>query len=113
MMKIRNIHPLIVPIRGAFVDLPAPRRISFLWNYGSLLGVVLSLQVVTGLLISFHYVGLDSSSFDSVVHFSRDVSGGVFLRFSHANGASLFFVMLYLHIARGSFFYSFSQRKFV
>jgi len=75
---------------------------------GSLLGVILGVQLISGFIISLHYTSSLENSFDSVVHLLRDVQGGVYLRSLHANGASLFFVLLYLHIGRGIYYQSYS-----
>lgn len=87
--------------------LPAPRNLSTFWNYGSLLGICLGIQLVTGIFLAIHYVPQVSIAFDSCIHITRDVNFGWALRNIHANGASLFFICLYLHIARGIYFGSY------
>lgn len=92
------------------VDLPTPRRISTLWNFGSLLGVCLRLQLVTGLILSLHYYSRIDVAFESVSHIIRDVNSGWVIRVLHANGARIFFIALYVHVARGLYYSSFTLR---
>nr|YP_009740457.1 cytochrome b [Salina celebensis]QID03184.1 cytochrome b [Salina celebensis] len=110
MMNIRKTHPLIKIANGALIDLPAPINISAWWNFGSLLGLCLITQIVTGLFLAMHYTADVTLAFNSVSHISRDVNYGWLLRATHANGASFFFICLYLHAGRGmyyaSYFYS-------
>nr|YP_010459003.1 cytochrome b [Discus perspectivus]UUB71740.1 cytochrome b [Discus perspectivus] len=89
-------------------ELPTPISISIWWNWGSLLGVILVIQLISGFFISLHYTSYLENSFDSVIHLLRDVPGGVYLRALHANGASLFFLMLYTHIGRGLYYQSYA-----
>lgn len=84
---------------------PVPRNLSYLWNFGVLAGFCLVLQIVTGVVLAMHYAANDAVAFSSVEHIMRDVNWGWAMRYAHANGASAFFVVIYLHIFRG-FFYS-------
>nr|P29663.2 RecName: Full=Cytochrome b; AltName: Full=Complex III subunit 3; AltName: Full=Complex III subunit III; AltName: Full=Cytochrome b-c1 complex subunit 3; AltName: Full=Ubiquinol-cytochrome-c reductase complex cytochrome b subunit [Amia calva]BAA88877.1 cytochrome b [Amia calva] len=111
MATIRKTHPLISIINGAFIDLPAPVNISVWWNFGSLLGLCLITQIVTGLFLAMHFTSDISLAFSSVAHICRDVNYGWFLRNIHANGASLFFICLYLHIARGLYYGSYLYKE--
>ena len=104
---IRKIHPVLKLLNTAFVDLPAPSNLSIWWNFGSLLGLCLGLQVVTGLFLAMHYTAHVDLAFRSVVHISRDVTYGWLLRALHANGASWFFICLYFHIGRGMYYGSY------
>lgn len=106
---IRKSHPVLKIINGAFVDLPAPLNLSIWWNFGSLLGICLVIQIVTGLFLSIHYTAHVELAFSSVIHISRDVNYGWFIRAIHANGASWFFICLYFHIGRGIYYSSFLQ----
>ena len=108
LRPIRKSHPLISIVNGALVDLPAPRNISTWWNIGSLLGLCLGVQIVTGLFLAIHYTPQVSIAFSSVIHIMRDVNYGWLLRSLHANGGSCFFVCLYLHIGRGLYYGSYS-----
>jgi len=96
---------LLKNLNSSLVKIPAPWNISRWWNFGSLLGVCLGLQIITGLLVALHYSRYIDYAFSRVVHICRDVNIGWFLRTLHANGASFFFICLYLHIRRG-FYYS-------
>nr|YP_009700442.1 cytochrome b [Xenopus parafraseri]QEQ13513.1 cytochrome b [Xenopus parafraseri] len=105
--NIRKTHPLIKIINNSFIDLPAPSNISSWWNFGSLLGVCLIAQIVTGLFLAMHYTADTSMAFSSVAHICRDVNYGWLIRNLHANGASFFFICIYLHIGRGLYYGSF------
>nr|BBB16308.1 Cytochrome b [Pagurus sp. D20M] len=107
MTPIRKTHPLFKIINGALVDMPLPSNISTFWNFGSLLGLCLVIQIATGLFLSMHYTAHVDLAFSSVAHIHRDVNYGWLIRSLHANGASFFFVCLYLHIGRGIYFGSF------
>nr|APH08676.1 cytochrome b [Lilliconus sagei] len=106
---IRKVHSILKTMNGAFVDLPAPSNLSIWWNFGSLLGLCLVMQVVTGLFLAMHYTADVDLAFSSVIHITRDVNYGWFLRVFHANGASLFFICIYLHIGRGVYYGSYMQ----
>nr|YP_010713454.1 cytochrome b [Batracobdella cancricola]WDA96155.1 cytochrome b [Batracobdella cancricola] len=103
----RTTHPLIKVMNNALIDLPAPNNISIWWNYGSLLGLALTVQTITGIFLSMHYVPNIDMAFSSVMHISRDVEYGWLIRYLHANGGSMFFLFLYLHIGRGIYYSSF------
>nr|YP_006883510.1 cytochrome b [Xenopus borealis]AFN42810.1 cytochrome b [Xenopus borealis]QEQ13721.1 cytochrome b [Xenopus borealis] len=105
--NIRKSHPLIKIINNSFIDLPAPSNISVWWNFGSLLGVCLITQIITGLFLAMHYTADTSMAFSSVAHICRDVNYGWLIRNLHANGASFFFICIYLHIGRGLYYGSF------
>lgn len=105
---LRTTHPLIKVINGALIDLPAPVNISIWWNYGSLLGLCLVIQTATGLFLAIHYTSRVDTAFASVVHIIREVNYGWLIRRAHANGASIFFLFIYLHIGRGIYYGSFS-----
>lgn len=102
---------VLAPLRKSFLDLPSPLNLSTLWNFGSLLGLCLAIQLSSGLLLACHYVGSADMAFDSVVHIIRDVKYGWLLRTVHANGASLFFFCLYIHIGRGLYYSSYYLSK--
>nr|WJQ21811.1 cytochrome b [Myrsidea ptilorhynchi] len=94
-------------VMNQLLKLPTPSSISYMWNFGSMLGVSLSIQVITGLLLSMHYSADLTLAFWSVTHINFDVNSGFLVRFVHANGATFFFVMIYLHISRGLYYKSF------
>nr|YP_008757580.1 cytochrome b [Octostigma sinensis]AEV44845.1 cytochrome b [Octostigma sinensis] len=104
---LRKKHPLISMINDSLIDLPSPSSISAWWNFGSLLGMCLIIQILTGLFLTMHYAPNIEIAFSSVSHICRDVNFGWLIRVFHANGASLFFVCIYLHIGRGIYYNSF------
>nr|YP_009179448.1 cytochrome b [Acipenser medirostris]YP_009298518.1 cytochrome b [Acipenser mikadoi]AJG02653.1 cytochrome b [Acipenser medirostris]AON77855.1 cytochrome b [Acipenser mikadoi]UXB59666.1 cytochrome b [Acipenser medirostris]CAC19530.1 cytochrome b [Acipenser medirostris]CAC19532.1 cytochrome b [Acipenser mikadoi] len=111
MANIRKTHPLLKIINGALIDLPTPSNISVWWNFGSLLGLCLITQILTGLFLAMHYTADISTAFSSVAHICRDVNYGWLIRNIHANGASFFFICLYLHVARGMYYGSYLQKE--
>nr|AXS65096.1 cytochrome b [Cucujoidea sp. 8 KM-2017] len=106
-MPIRKTSPLLKIANNSLVDLPTPSNISTMWNFGSLLGLCLIIQIVSGLFLAMHYCPNIELAFDSVIHISRDVNYGSLMRALHANGASFFFICLYLHIGRGIYYGSY------
>nr|UZT67790.1 cytochrome b [Acanthobdella peledina] len=104
---IRSFNPVLNLMNKSLIDLPAPNNISIMWNFGSLLGLILITQMITGIFLSMHYVPNISMAFSSTIHIMRDVEYGWMMRFIHANGASMFFLFLYLHIGRSIYYYSF------
>ena len=104
---IRKRHPLIKIIKSTFITLPCPRNFFIWWNFGSLLGLCLIIQIITGLFLAMHYTADVSLAFSSVGHICRDVSYGWLLRKIHAKGGSLFFMCLYIHIGRGLYYGSY------
>nr|QGT41086.1 cytochrome b [Sorex hoyi] len=107
MTNLRKTHPLMKIINSSFIDLPAPSNISSWWNFGSLLGVCLVVQILTGLFLAMHYTSDTTTAFSSVTHICRDVNYGWLIRYLHANGASMFFICLFLHIGRGLYYGSY------
>nr|QEE94817.1 cytochrome b [Paragalago cocos] len=108
MTNIRKQHPLVKMINHSFIDLPAPSNISSWWNFGSLLGLCLMIQIITGLFLAMHYTSDTTTAFSSVTHICRDVNHGWIIRYLHANGASMFFICLFMHIGRGLYYGSFT-----
>nr|YP_009250543.1 cytochrome b [Coptotermes sjoestedti]AMX22807.1 cytochrome b [Coptotermes sjoestedti]AMX22820.1 cytochrome b [Coptotermes sjoestedti] len=104
---MRNNHPLLKIANNALVDLPTPSTISAWWNFGSLMGVCLGVQILTGLFLAMHYCPDINTAFSSVSHICRDVNYGWLLRTLHANGASLFFVCIYMHTGRNMYYGSY------
>nr|AIE42857.1 cytochrome b [Crenichthys nevadae] len=111
MANLRKTHPLLKIANNALVDLPAPVNISAWWNFGSLLGLCLAAQILTGLFLAMHYTSDISMAFSSVAHICRDVNYGWLIRNMHANGASLFFVCIYSHIGRGLYYGSYLYKE--
>lgn len=106
-MNFRKHHPLVKIINGAVVDLPTPANLSVNWNYGSLLGLVLVIQLLTGIVLAMRFSGHSSLSFESVILIYQDANYGWFIRLIHSTGARFFFVFLYLHIGRGLYYGSY------
>nr|YP_009630486.1 cytochrome b [Erthesina fullo]QBR54804.1 cytochrome b [Erthesina fullo]UAJ48731.1 cytochrome b [Erthesina fullo] len=104
---MRKNHPLIKIINNSLIDLPTPSAISLWWNFGSLLGMCLMIQIISGLFLAMHYTANIELAFNSVIHICRDVNNGWLMRYTHANGASLFFICLYMHIGRGLYYGSY------
>ena len=90
---------------------PVPRNLNYFWNFGVLAGAALAIQIVTGIILAMHYHADIGGAFDSVEHIMRDVNGGWFFRYAHMNGASMFFVVIYIHIARGLYFGSYKPPR--
>nr|YP_010693879.1 cytochrome b [Graptemys ouachitensis]WCD42319.1 cytochrome b [Graptemys ouachitensis]CCD33231.1 cytochrome b [Graptemys gibbonsi]CCD33232.1 cytochrome b [Graptemys nigrinoda delticola] len=111
IMNLRKTHPLAKIINNSFIDLPSPSNISAWWNFGSLLGTCLILQTLTGIFLAMHYSPDISLAFSSVAHITRDVQYGWLIRNIHANGASLFFMCIYLHIGRGLYYGSYLYKE--
>nr|AFV95401.1 cytochrome b [Pachytriton feii]AKQ13074.1 cytochrome b [Pachytriton feii] len=107
----RKTHPLLKIINNSFIDLPTPSNISYWWNFGSLLGICLITQIITGLFLAMHYTADTQSAFSSVAHICRDVNHGWLMRNIHANGASFFFICIYLHIGRGLYYGSYMFKE--
>nr|AAR25299.1 cytochrome b [Tangara cyanoptera] len=110
-LNLRKNHQVLKIINDALIDLPAPSNISTWWNFGSLLGVCLITQIVTGLLLAMHYTADTNLAFSSVAHMCRDVQFGWLIRNLHANGASFFFICIYLHIGRGIYYGSYLNKE--
>uniref|UniRef100_UPI0030E3FC03 cytochrome b n=1 Tax=Haemadipsa hainana TaxID=909595 RepID=UPI0030E3FC03 len=108
---LRKNNLLINMMNKSLIDLPAPNNISIWWNYGSLLGMVLVIQFITGLILSMHYVSDMNLAFFSVFHIERDVNYGWLMRLTHANGASMFFLFIYIHMGRGMYYFSFNLKE--
>nr|YP_010709601.1 cytochrome b [Sosibia gibba]WCS40816.1 cytochrome b [Sosibia gibba] len=106
-MPMRKKQPLIKMMNNSLIDLPTPINISTWWNFGSLLGICLMIQILTGLFLAMHYTPNIEMAFNSVSHICRDVNNGWLMRTMHANGASMFFVCIYLHVGRGLYYGSY------
>nr|APD24775.1 cytochrome b [Ochotona gloveri] len=111
MTNIRKTHPLMKIVNHSFIDLPAPSNISAWWNFGSLLGLCLGIQIITGLFLAMHYTSDTLTAFSSVTHICRDVNYGWIIRYMHANGASMFFICLFLHVGRGIYYGSYTYSE--
>jgi quinol-cytochrome oxidoreductase complex cytochrome b subunit len=110
-MRLLKKNPLLSVIDGALVSYAVPSNINYLWGLGSLAGIILVLQIVSGVLLAMHYTPHIDYAFLSVEHIMRDVNYGWFLRYMHANGASMFFIIVYTHIGRGLYFGSYRKPR--
>nr|YP_009417640.1 cytochrome b [Japanagallia spinosa]ARX63990.1 cytochrome b [Japanagallia spinosa] len=98
-------------LNNSLIDLPAPINLSAWWNFGSLLGLCLMMQLMSGILLSMHYTSNIEMAFNSISHISRNVNYGWLMRTLHSNGASLFFVCLYMHTGRSIYYGSYKMKK--
>jgi len=109
-MRILKTHPLLSILEG-LINLPTPANISYLWNFGWLLGMVLVIQLATRIFLAMHFAPHVDLAFISVEHIMRDVNYGWFLRYLHANGAAFFFICVYVHMARGLYYGSYTHPR--
>lgn len=105
---LRLKSPILKIINNSLIDLPTPSNISAWWNFGSLLGLCLIIQIITGIFLAIHYTANVNLAFNRVAHICRDVNYGWLIRTLHANGASFFFICLYSHIGRGIYYRSYN-----
>src|SRR5690606_39979529 len=90
---------------------PVPRNLNYFWNFGVLAGAALAIQIIPGILLSMHYAANAGVAFVSVEHIMRDVNAGWLVRYAHMNGASMFFIVVYLHIFRGLYYGSYKAPR--
>jgi len=110
-MRILKRHPLLKPATDYVIDAPTPSNISYWWNVGSLLGLSLGIQIITGVTLAMHYNPNVLEAFNSVEHIMRDVNNGWLIRYLHSNTASAFFFLVYLHIGRGLYYGSYKAPR--
>lgn len=113
-MKIRRIlkeNSILQIINNYIYDSLFPLNLNYFYNFGSLLGIVLILQILTGIFLAMYYIPNIGYAFDSIEYIMREVSYGWLIRYLHANGASFFFILVYFHIARGLFYGSYIGKK--
>src|SRR6201995_4243282 len=110
-MRILKSHVLLRLFNSYLVDSPEPANISYLWNFGSLLGMCLIIQILTGSFLAMHYQPHVDFAFSSVEHIMRDVNAGYIIRYCHANVASFFFIFVYAHIGRGLYYGSYRSPR--
>jgi len=106
-MRIFKSHPLLKLVNSYVIDSATPSNISYLWNFGSLLGLCLVIQIITGVTLAMHYNPSVLEAFNSIEHIMRDVNNGWLIRYLHSNTASAFFFIVYLHIGRGLYYGSY------
>lgn len=110
-MRILKSHPLLKIVNSYIIDSPQPANLSYLWNFGSLLALCLVIQIITGVTLAMHYTPSVAEAFNSVEHIMRDVNNGWLIRYLHANTASAFFFLVYLHIGRGLYYGSYKSPR--
>jgi quinol-cytochrome oxidoreductase complex cytochrome b subunit len=86
---------------------PTPINFSYAYSFGSLVGIIFAIQIITGIFLAMHYTAHTELAFSSVIHIMNDVKNGYLVRYLHANGASMVFILLYIHIGRGLYFRSY------
>ena len=96
--------PAIRLMHDSFVDYPTPRNLNYWWTFGAILSFMLGMQIVTGIVLAMHYVPNSTMAFASVEHIMRDVNYGWLVRYLHSNGASMFFIAVYIHMLRGLYY---------
>lgn len=104
-------QPIFSTINDHLIEYPSPINLNYMWNFGSLAGLCLVIQIATGIFLAMHYTPHVDLAFLSVEHIMRDVEGGWLLRYIHANGASMFFIVVYLHIFRGLYYGSYASPR--
>ena len=108
MSRIRlNQNYLLSIVNSHVVDYPSPINLTYAWSFGSTAGICLVIQILTGIFLAMHYTPHVELAFSSVEHIMRDVNNGWLIRYTHANGASLFFIVVYSHIFRGLYYGSY------
>jgi ubiquinol-cytochrome c reductase cytochrome b subunit len=111
-MKERwNKEPMLAFVDSHIIDYPTPTNLSYLWSFGSTAGLCLVIQIVTGIFLAMHYTPHVDLAFSSVEHIMRDVNNGWLIRYLHANGASMFFIVVYSHIFRGLYYGSYMSPR--
>nr|QOW08081.1 cytochrome b [Attagenus augustatus augustatus] len=108
--QIKHLSPMTKMINNSLIDLPTPTNISAWWNMGSLLGICLIIQMITGIFLAMQYTPNIEMAFNSVSHICRNVNYGWLLRTMHANGASAFFMCIYMHTGRGMYYSSYNLK---
>ena len=103
--------PIFSFVQSTAIDYPAPRNLNYWWNFGSLALAILVVQIVSGVVLAMHYTPHATLAFDSVEHIMRDVNYGWLLRYMHMNGASMFFIVVYIHLFRGLYYGSYKAPR--
>ena len=103
--------PVVSFLKHSAVDYPTPRNLNYWWNFGSLAGFFLLVQIITGVILSMHYTAHVDHAFDSIEHIMRNVNHGWLIRYIHMNGASFFFIVVYIHIFRGLYYGSYKAPR--
>lgn len=108
-MKYFKRENIAVIVNNYIIDSPTAGNISYIYNIGSILGLILIIQIITGILLGLYYCSDITMAFDSIEHINRDISYGYAIRYTHANGAGLFFIFVYLHIGKALYYGSYNR----
>jgi ubiquinol-cytochrome c reductase cytochrome b subunit len=111
MLNNKKESILFSTLQNHFLNYPTPFSLSYMWNFGSLAGFCLVIQILSGFFLASHYTADVATSFNSVEHIMRDVNYGWLFRYVHANGASMFLLVVYIHMARGIFYRSYLKPR--
>jgi len=111
MIRFFKKDPVIRAVSDSLYNYPAPANLTYFWNFGVYALTILGVQVVTGLILAMHYISDFNLAFLSVEHIMRDVNYGWLFRYTHANGASMFFIVVYIHMFRGLYYGSFIRPR--
>jgi ubiquinol-cytochrome c reductase cytochrome b/c1 subunit len=103
--------PILRLMHGQFIAFPVPRNLNYLWTFGAILTVMLVAQILTGVVLAMHYTASSAEAFNSIEHIMRDVNWGWLLRYLHSNGASMFFLAVYIHMFRGIYYGSYKEPR--
>ena len=103
--------PIFSYVQHHLVDYPAPKNLNYWYNFGSIAGIMLVVQIVTGIVLAMHYTPHADLAFDSTEHIMRDVNYGWLMRYMHANGGSFFFIAVYIHLFRGMYYGSYKAPR--
>ena len=103
--------PLLRLAHDSFVDYPTPKNLNYWWTFGGILTFCLVTQIITGIILAMHYTPHVDHAFNSVEHIMRNVNHGWLIRYIHANGASMFFLAVYIHIFRGMYYGSYKAPR--
>jgi len=103
--------PVVSFLKHSAVDYPTPKNLNYWWNFGSLAGFFLLVQIITGIILSMHYTAHVDHAFNSIEHIMRNVNHGWLIRYIHMNGASFFFIVVYIHIFRGLYYGSYKAPR--
>jgi quinol-cytochrome oxidoreductase complex cytochrome b subunit len=106
-----NKDPILSFVDAHIIDYPTPANLNYMWSFGSSAGICLVIQIITGIFLAMHYTPHIDMAFNSVEHIMRDVQGGWLIRYLHANGASMFFIVVYCHIFRGLYYGSYMHPR--
>ena len=110
-MKLLKKHPILSLVNDYLIDSPAPSNISYIWNFGSLLGICLLIQIITGITLAMHYCPNIDLAFTSVEHIMRNVNNGWIIRYLHSNTAGFFFIFVYIHIGKALYYGSYRKPR--